>query len=268
MAGNAPWTTWDRRDSGPADAEHTVLCLPGGMCTASFYAELFAEPALAGVRMVAVTLPGNGGTPAPDDVSIGNYARLTAEAARDLGADVIVGHSMGANVALEMVATGAFRGPLILLAPSFSRADEDPFFRGVDRISSALGDLPYRAMRLAVGGMTKKMPVTPDRRAELAADLRRNDPKTMRRMVREYFRYLDRHGSVAQRLCDADVPAWVVLGESGDGGATDAERKVMAPYAKITMVTIKGKSFFTPNESPALVADLTAQALARTTARG
>ena len=51
------WTgTWSA--SGPADAEHTVLLLPGGWCTAVFYEELMAEPALAGIRLVAVTLPG------------------------------------------------------------------------------------------------------------------------------------------------------------------------------------------------------------------
>ena len=51
------WTGWERRDSGPADAERAALLLPGGMCTAVQYEELMAEPALAGVRMVAVTVP-------------------------------------------------------------------------------------------------------------------------------------------------------------------------------------------------------------------
>jgi hypothetical protein len=51
-----------------------VLLLPGGWCTAVFYTELMAEPALAGIRLVAVTLPGNGGTPAPEKMSIENYA--------------------------------------------------------------------------------------------------------------------------------------------------------------------------------------------------
>jgi hypothetical protein len=59
------WTGWERRESGPGDAEQAVLLLPGGMCTAAQYEELMAEPALAGVRMVAVTVPGMGGTPAP-----------------------------------------------------------------------------------------------------------------------------------------------------------------------------------------------------------
>ena len=53
-------TAWDIRESGPADALRTVLMLPGGMCTAMFYEELMAEPRLADVHSVAVTLPGHG----------------------------------------------------------------------------------------------------------------------------------------------------------------------------------------------------------------
>ena len=64
--------TWDAVQSGPADAESTVLLLPGGWCTAVFYQELMAEPALAGIRLVAVTLPGNGGTSASADMSVEN----------------------------------------------------------------------------------------------------------------------------------------------------------------------------------------------------
>src|SRR6478609_5788928 len=94
--------------SGPDDAEHSVLLLPGGWCTAVFYRELMAEPALAEIRLIAVTLPGNGGTSAPADLSMENYARLTAELTRRFGCVAVVGHSMGANVALEMAASGAF----------------------------------------------------------------------------------------------------------------------------------------------------------------
>src|SRR5260370_31329014 len=115
------WRGWDGRDSGPGDAEPTVLPLPGGMCTAAQYEELMAEPALAGVRMVAVTVPGMGGTPAPKDLSIENLARLAAQCAADLGCDVVVGFSMGANIALEMSASGAVRGPPVGRAPRCSR---------------------------------------------------------------------------------------------------------------------------------------------------
>ncbi len=248
---NAEWVRWDRRDSGPADAEHTVLLLPGGMCTAAQYEELMAEPALAGIHLVAVTMPGQGGTPPPQDLS--------------LGCDVIVGHSMGASIALEMAGSGVFRGPLVLLAPSFSRRDESMFLRVLDKLSGVLGPMPFAAMLKLMGPAMKGIPLPPDRRAALVADLRKNDPRIVRRGIRGYLRYLDRHGSVAPRLCAAGVPAWVVHGERGDGGITGEERRTLERCRQITLITIPGASYFTPNEEPALVARLLVEALAGTT---
>ena len=76
---------WEIVESGPKSADHTVLLIPGGLNTSRSYAELMAQPALAGVRLIAVTLPGNGGTPPPEDFSIENYARLTADLVADFG---------------------------------------------------------------------------------------------------------------------------------------------------------------------------------------
>src|SRR5438128_11949832 len=120
---------WELREAGPPEAEHTVRLLPGGMCSAGSYAEVMAEPALAGMRLVAATLPGHAGAPPPDDYSIENYARLTAELAREIGADVVVGFSMGASVALEMVASGDFAGPGVLTGISMSAIEVAAFFQ-------------------------------------------------------------------------------------------------------------------------------------------
>ena len=260
---SAEWTGWDRRESGPGDAQQTVLLLPGGMCTAVQYEELMAELALANVRLVAVTMPGMGGTPAPEDLSIENFARMSAQCAADLHCDVVVGFSMGANIALEMAGSGAFSGPLVLLARSFSRQDEAVFFRLLDRLARVLGHLPYAALLKMMGPAMKRMPLPPVRREVLATEFRKNDPRVMRRINRCYFGYLDRHGSVASRLCAAHVPAWVVHGERGDGGVTDEERRTLEACPRIRMITIPGASYFTPNEEPGLVAKLVAEALDR-----
>jgi pimeloyl-ACP methyl ester carboxylesterase len=58
---------WETAESGPAAADRTVLLIPGGLNTARSYAEVLAQPGLSGVRLVAVTLPGHGGTPPPED---------------------------------------------------------------------------------------------------------------------------------------------------------------------------------------------------------
>ena len=244
--------------SGPDDAEHTVLLLPGGWCTAVFYEELMAEPDLARIRLVAITLPGNGGTAAPQDDE--NYARMTAELAADLSCDVVVGHSIGANVALEMAGSGAFSGPVVLLAPAFSRQDEAMIIRVLDRLAGVLGHLPFAAMRKLLRFAVKGSPLPPERLAVLVSELRerprvhapRNPP--LPALPRPY-------GSVAARLCASAVPAWVVHGESGDGGMTGEERRTLQAYPWIRIVTIPGSSFFTANEEPALVAGLILQAL-------
>jgi pimeloyl-ACP methyl ester carboxylesterase len=116
------------RAGGADDPQHRVLCLPGGLCTAPFYDDLLAVPALAasGVRAIATTLPGFGGVPFPAgfDATPEAHAAFAGELARDLGCDAVVGHSFGANVALEMAAGGHFSGHLILVAPTFSAEDE------------------------------------------------------------------------------------------------------------------------------------------------
>jgi pimeloyl-ACP methyl ester carboxylesterase len=120
---------WELVKSGPDNAEPGVLLLPGGLNAARSYAAVMARPVLAGTRLVAATLPGNAGTPPPDDFSIESYARLAAELAVDNGCDVVVGFSMGASVALEMAASGAFKGPLVLLGVSLEVAQVAVEFR-------------------------------------------------------------------------------------------------------------------------------------------
>src|SRR4051794_32595221 len=172
---------WELREAGPADAQRTVLLLPGGMCSAGSFAELMAEPALAGTRLVAATLPGHAGAPPPDDYSIENYARLVADLATSVGADVVVGFSIGASVALEMVASRSFAGPVILLGVALSTKDEPAFFRAIVRLGSVLASLPAAVLVKGAGSMVKRIPVSAERQGELRADFRRNVPQHMRR---------------------------------------------------------------------------------------
>ena len=56
-----------------------------------------------------------------------SYGRQAAALAAELGCDAVVGHSLGANAALEMVLAGGFAGSVVLLSPSFSAEDESKF---------------------------------------------------------------------------------------------------------------------------------------------
>src|ERR1700729_3988084 len=219
---------WETSESGPASADRTVLLIPGGLNAARSYTELMAQPALSGVRLVAVTLPGHAGAPPPEDYSIETYARLAAELAAELGCDAVAGFSIGATVALEMAASGAFHGPVVLLGISLSLRDEPAFLRAVNWLGVVLGSLPCAVMRKLMGLATRQARISADRRAQLRADFRKNDPRAMREIFRGYLRYLGRYDSAAERLCDAGVPAWVVHAEKGDGGLAPDERRTLA----------------------------------------
>jgi pimeloyl-ACP methyl ester carboxylesterase len=251
---------WDLLHSGPTTADRTVLLIPGSLATAAFYADLMAEPSLSDIRLVAATLPGQGGTPPAGDPSIENYARLTGELAADLGADVLVGHSTGGSVVLEAAATGAFSGPLVLVAPSFSRRDEPLAPRVLDRLSTVFGPLPYAAALRFIGSMLEGG-VPADRLDALVGELRKNDPRLVRRHMRLYLGYLDRHGSTAWRLCESGARAWVVYGEQDEVGITATERTILDDCPTTTVQTIAGAGHFIPNTRPDVVAGLISQAL-------
>ena len=253
---------WELIESGPAGAEQTVLLLPGGMCSARSYAEVMSEPALANTRLIAVTLPGNAGTEPPQDFSIEEYARSAAELAKANHADVVVGFSMGATVAYEMVVTGAFAGPVVLLGVSLSAPDEPAFFRAIIRLGAVFGTLPAAILKTGASSLIKRAALSPGGRAQLQADFTNNKTGDMRQGLRAYLQWLHRDDDPARRLCDAGQAAWVVHAEHGDGGLTPHERAVLEACADVRVVTVPGRVFFLPNEVPGLVADVVVQALA------
>ena len=253
---------WQLRESGPTDAERTVLLLPGGMCSAGSYAEVMAQSTLAQTHLVAATLPGQAAAPSPDDYSVEDYARHVTELATRVGADAVVGFSMGAVVAVEMVTSGRYRGPVVLLGVSLSPTDEPALFRAMIRSTSVLGNLPMRVLAAGAASMVKRIPASPERQTQLREDFRRNRPRDMRLGLRAYLRWLHRHEGRAERLCDAGVPMWIVHAEKGDGGLTDDERRTLEACPHAHVVTIPGAVFFLPNEIPERIAEIIGEALA------
>jgi pimeloyl-ACP methyl ester carboxylesterase len=252
---------WELREAGPLHAERTVLLLPGGMCSAGSYAEVMAEPALAQMRLVAATLPGHAGAPPPDDYSVEKSARLAADLAAKVRADVVVGFSMGGSVAIEMVASGGFTGPVVLLGVSLSASDEPAFFRAIVGLGGVLGSLPAALLAKGAASMVKRIPVSAARQHELREDFRKNVPEHVRHGLREYVGWLNRHQRPAERLCRAGVPMWIVHAEKGDGGLTVDERRTLVACPNAHLVTIPGTVFFLPNEVPNQIAAVILEAV-------
>jgi pimeloyl-ACP methyl ester carboxylesterase len=257
---------WELREAGPTEARHGVLLLPGGACSAAFYSELTAEPALAGLRLVAATLPGHAGTPAPSDLSTRNYGRLAAQLATAKRCDAVLGFSMGSTIALEMATTAGFTGPLILTGASFSRKAESTMLEVLDALARVTGALPYTFMRSMFAPMLKQSTIPADRQVELLAEFRRNQPQMLRKLMRPYLRDLGREALIGDRLRALEAPVWIVHAGKGDGRLTTQERRSLEDCPNVTVVTIPGRSFFLPNEHPAALADLIVEALAAASA--
>jgi pimeloyl-ACP methyl ester carboxylesterase len=193
-----------------------------------------------------------------------NYSKLASGLAADLSCDVVVGHSLGANVAIEIVSAREFSGPVVLLSPSFSRQDESKFPRALDRLSGVFGHLPYSLM-LKVIGPAIKSSLPPARREFLSNELKNNDPRFLRAQTRLYLAYLDRHGSLAKRFCDAGTRAWVVYGENDDVGITRDEREVLAGASHVTLIEIADTGHFALNQKPDEIAAIVLQAVSSAT---
>jgi pimeloyl-ACP methyl ester carboxylesterase len=231
------------------------------MCAAGSYAEIMAEPVLSDVRLVAATLPGNAGAAPLEDYSVENYACVTAELAKRVSADVVVGYSNGASVAFEMVVSGRFIGPVVLLGISLSSEDESAFFRSLIRSGKVLGSLPTRFLGSVAGSMIKRTALPAERKRELQEDFRKNIPRDTTHALGAYVSWLHRQQRPAERLCQAGVPAWTVHAEKGDGGLTDHEREILEGCPHTRVVTIPGNAFFLPNEESARVAGVIVDAI-------
>jgi pimeloyl-ACP methyl ester carboxylesterase len=255
------------RAGGADDPDHRVLCLPGGLCTAAFYDDLLEMPALArrGVRAIATTLPGFGGVPFPAgfDASVEAHAAFAGDLARDLGCDAVVGHSFGANVAIEMAAGGHFDGHLILLAPTFSAEDEMKGLATFNRIGYVPG-----LRRLVTALLFRSFPkmlqgeVPADRVDQLAAEMAGNDRSAIRINLRRSYEHLHRYGTLAGRLCRSGAQAEVVFGEDDEVGLTPAERGTLEACPTTRLHFVSGCGHMLINQKPQAVADLIADAVA------
>lgn len=102
-------------------ARPTILCIPGGYHGAWCYADWVKIFAANGIAAAAVECRGKGTSAVPPDArtSIDDYAMDVAAAASALGAPVVLlGHSLGALIALRAAELVQQLAGLLLIAPS------------------------------------------------------------------------------------------------------------------------------------------------------
>jgi hypothetical protein len=254
---------WELLIAGPDHADHSVLLLPGGANAARSYDLVMADEALAGVRLVATTMPGMAGAAITDDVSVPGLAHAAAELAREHACDVVVGFSHGATVALEMLLSGEFRGPVVLLGISLTTEDEAGFFRGVVRLSQKVGSWPMAVLLKLVPLMARSAKIPQPHKRELIEDLKQNRARDAVRLSAAYLDHIAADRNYAEELAASDSPVWVVHAEKGDGGLSDAERATLEAAANVALVTVPGSVFLLPDEAPEQTAGAIADAVSR-----
>jgi hypothetical protein len=253
---------WEMLITGPEDAERSVLLLPGGANAARSYDLVMADPALSGVRLVATTLPGMAGAPLTEDVSVPALARTAGELAKEHSCDVVVGFSHGATVALEMVLSGTFHGPVVLLGLSLTTEDDAAFFVRTVRLSQKVGRWPLGILFWLMPLMVRSTKIPQPHKRELIADLKQNRAGDGVRVCADYLDYIAADRDYAAELAASGSPAWVVhTATGGDGGLTDAERATLESADNVTLVTLPGSVFLLPNEAPQQTAAVIATAL-------
>jgi pimeloyl-ACP methyl ester carboxylesterase len=266
MDAKATTARWTFRERGAQDADHTVLLLPGALCTAAFYDDVLAEPgfAEAGVRLVAATPPGFGGNPVEPGfgMRVEDYATMVEDKAAELGCDAIAGHSYFANVLIAVAEHSRFRGPLILLSPCFSREDEEKDLRqlaSLGRVPGA-GTVLFRLVgRTLSSSMKGRFPEA--RHDELVREMRKTEPRAMRKLILRYFEHLGEPGSLAQRLAASGAAAWVVRGDEDEIGLTGQEAAALEAAANVNVVAIPGARHFSMTDRPAAVSQTILEAV-------
>jgi hypothetical protein len=257
---------WELLIVGPPDAERSVLLLPGGANAARSFDLVMAEPALSGVRLVATTLPGMAGAPVSEDVSVPALARRAGELAKEHACDVVAGFSHGATVALDMVLSGQFQGPVVLLGISLTTPDEAGFFRAVVRTSQKVGSWPLAILLRLLPLMARSAKISERHKKDLIEDLKQNRAADSVRVCAEYLDYIAADRNFAAELASSGSPVWVVHAEKkGDGGLTDVERATLQSASNVTLVTIPGAVFLIPDEAPRHTAAVIADALTQAT---
>src|SRR6476469_5263373 len=238
LMGVAVREAWELVTAGPPEADRSVLLLPGGANAARSFNLVMADPALSGVRLVATTLPGMAGAPVSEDVSIPALSRRAGELAEEHGCDVVVGFSHGATVALDMVLSGQFHGPVVLLGISLTTEDEAALFRAVVRASQKVGSWPMAALLRLMPLMARSAKTPELHKKELVEDFKQNKAGESVLVCGEYLDYIAEDRDCAAELADSGNPVWVVHAEKGDGGLTVTERATLQAAPNVTVVTI------------------------------
>jgi pimeloyl-ACP methyl ester carboxylesterase len=208
---------------------------------------------LPGVNVAALDLPGHGGAPRPGRRTVRQYATAVAEtvSASGLSSLVLVGHSMGGAIALELAAAGlpGLRG-LVLLGTSGRLRVGQPLF---EALSDDFSAATTRISELSFGPGTP-----PALRQAAAEELRRCGSMTL---TGDFLACngFDRRAA----LPTLEMPTLVISGSADRMVPPRHSEATAAALPQGAFSLIEGVGHFVMQEAPALVGEQVAKFVSR-----
>lgn len=251
---------WELVQMAPNTPKFTVLFLPGLLGSDQVFSKLMQINFFADkdIRLIAGNPPGFKGLPIPDgfDFSVESFAVLYEDLAIAEKVDLMVGHSYSGNVLIEVAARKNFKGKLMLISPSLYRKAETRELQMLDSfsrkklLSGIIWWLSYQMMTSVF------KPYFTDK-AELALAVKNGTkiPRPVaRKVLLQYFNYLDKHQNLAKRLTTTSIPVCYLRGSLDDIIFTENDKKTILESKLVSYVEVDGARHFAMVDKPDEVA--------------
>ncbi|MBI2692565.1 MAG: alpha/beta hydrolase [Solirubrobacterales bacterium] len=226
------------------------------------YVDLVAE--LDGVTTLAANPPGFAQNAPPPGLTYATteYAELIERLAAAERIDMLAGHSLSANILIEVAARNNFTGPIVLLDPCLRFRNE---YRSV-RLLRRLERVPPLAKR-AYAATTKSFPesmkglIRPERLDEIVTDMQKTPPEQNRAVINGYFDHLEQYGTLAARLADARGEIHYVRGDAESIGFDREDIEKIVAQENVTTHAVTNSDHFTMLDNPKEVSEILVAAL-------
>lgn len=201
-------------------------------------------------RCIAITLPGFGGEPAMEALTIQGFAEYVQKQIISLGikAYILIGHSMGGKIAMQMAANASKETiqQLILVAPSPPTTEPTPE-KEKERMLHHTD--PHEAEKLIAGAIRK--PLTEGQHALALNTQLITDPATWKWWILEGMNH-----SIADNIKSLGLPIAVLASKDDPVITSDVIKQRVVPFLNhAKLITTVGIGHLSPFEAPGWIAE-------------